>query len=103
MSPQRSSSRAATAPKQAAGWDVVDSRLQTIYSNNIRNNFGFLNRADEEGIGQIDKLFMQEGRKVFKEVCPAVATQINEQLASLNLDVERSQAHMAAPSQPKYE
>ena len=31
---------------------------------------------------------MQEGRKVFKEVCPAVATQINEQLASLNLDVE---------------
>ena len=74
--------------KGSAGWDVVDSRLQTIYSNNIRNNFGFLNRADEEGIGQIDKLFMQEGRKVFKEVCPAVATQINEQLASLNLDVE---------------
>ena len=74
--------------KASAGWDVVDSRLQTIYSNNIRNNFGFLNRADEEGIGQIDKLFMQEGRKVFKEVCPALATQINEQLASLNLDVE---------------
>ena len=74
--------------KASAGWDVVDSRLQTIYSNNIRNNFGFLNRADEEGIGQIDKLFMQEGRKVFKEVCPAVATQINEQLASLNLNVE---------------
>ena len=73
--------------KASAGWDVVDSRLQTIYSNNIRNNFGFLNRADEEGIGQIDKLFMQEGRKVFKEVCPAVATQINQQLASLNLDV----------------
>jgi beta-ketodecanoyl-[acyl-carrier-protein] synthase len=74
--------------KASAGWDVVDSRLQTIYSNNIRNNFGFLNRGDEDGIGQIDKLFMQEGRKVFKEVCPAVATQINEQLASLNLDVE---------------
>ena len=73
--------------KASAGWDVVDSRLQTIYSNNIRNNFGFLNRADEEGIGQIDKLFMQEGRKVFKEVFPAVATQINQQLASLNLDV----------------
>ncbi len=73
--------------KAGAGWDILDSRLQTIYSNNIRNNFGFLNRADEDGIGQIDKLFMQEGRKVFKEVCPAVATQINEQLASLNLDV----------------
>ena len=73
--------------KPGAGWDVLDSRLQTIYSNNIRNNFGFLNRADEAGIGQIDKLFMQEGRKVFKEVCPAVATQISEQLVSLNLDI----------------
>ena len=73
--------------KAGAGWDILDSRLQTIYSNNIRNNFGFLNRADENGIGQTDKLFMQEGRKVFKEVCPAVATQINEQLAALNLDV----------------
>ena len=74
--------------KEGAGWDIVDSRLQTIYSNNIRNNFGFLNRADESGIGQLDKLFMQEGRKVFKEVCPAVATQINEQLAALNLDIK---------------
>tara|TARA_R110001592_G_scaffold38609_1_gene127257 strand:- start:103319 stop:104440 length:1122 start_codon:yes stop_codon:yes gene_type:complete len=61
---------------------VVDSKLQTIYSNNIRNNFGFLNRGDDSGVGQTDKLFMQEGRKVFKEVCPAVATQISAQLES---------------------
>ena len=53
---------------------IVDSQLQTIFSNNIRNNFGFLNRGDESGIGKPDKLFVQEGRKVFKEVCPAVAT-----------------------------
>jgi beta-ketodecanoyl-[acyl-carrier-protein] synthase len=64
---------------------IVDSKLQTIFSNNIRNNFGFLNRGDESGIGQVDKLFVQEGRKVFKEVCPAVAKQISEQLEKLDI------------------
>lgn len=64
---------------------IVDSKLQTIYSNNIRNNFGFLNRADESGVGLPDKLFVQEGRKVFKEVCPAVATQISTQLDKLGI------------------
>jgi beta-ketodecanoyl-[acyl-carrier-protein] synthase len=68
---------------------IVDSKLQTIFSNNIRNNFGFLNRADESGIGQLDKLFVQEGRKVFKEVCPAVAKQISEQLQTLDIAPEQ--------------
>ncbi len=72
----------ATSPDQ---YLVVDSKLQTIYSNNIRNNFGFLNRADESGIGTPDKLFVQEGRKVFKEVCPAVAAQISQQLEALDI------------------
>jgi beta-ketodecanoyl-[acyl-carrier-protein] synthase len=64
---------------------IIDTRLQTIYSNNIRNNFGFLNRGDESGVGKADKLFVQEGRKVFKEVCPAVASQITEQLERLDI------------------
>jgi len=64
---------------------ILDTRLLTIFSNNIRNNFGFLNRCDESGIGQPDKLFVQEGRKVFKEVCPAVANLIQEQLGKLGL------------------
>ena len=66
-------------------FEILDTKLQTIFSNNIRNNYGFLNRATEEGIGQLDKLFVQEGRKVFREVCPAVAEQITEQLASLSI------------------
>ena len=65
---------------------IVDSKLQTIYSNNIRNNFGFLNRGDASGVGKPDKLFVQEGRKVFKEVCPAVASQISQQLQALEID-----------------
>lgn len=70
----------------AERYRIVDTKLQTLFSNNIRNNFGFLNRAAEEGIGQPDKLFVQEGRKVFKEVCPAVAKQISEQLQRLNIE-----------------
>ncbi len=54
-------------------WEIVASRLKTKFSNNIRNNFGFLNRASPEGVGAVDKLFVQEGRKVFKEVVPMVA------------------------------
>jgi len=76
---------AAATATSADQYLIVDSKLQTIYSNNIRNNFGFLNRGDDSGIGQPDKLFVQEGRKVFKEVCPAVATQISEQLSKLSI------------------
>jgi len=69
-------------------WEVLGTRLQTRFSNNIRNNFGFLNRADPSGVGSRDKLFRQEGRKVFKEVCPMVAEQITGHLADLSVPVE---------------
>ncbi|MFV0477393.1 MAG: beta-ketoacyl-ACP synthase III [Parahaliea sp.] len=79
-------------------YQIIDTRLKTIFSNNIRNNFGFLNRADESGIGKADKLFVQEGRKVFKEVCPAVAKLMSEQLDALNInptDLRRMWLHQA--------
>ena len=71
------------------GFDVLGTRLKTRFSNNIRNNFGFLNRADESGIGQPDKLFVQEGRKVFKEVSPLVAELIGEHLDALGLGTDQ--------------
>jgi len=79
-------------------WEVVGTKLLTQFSNNIRNNFGFLNRCAEEGIGQRDKLFVQEGRKVFKDVCPMVAALIAEHLAEQQLDasdVKRFWLHQA--------
>jgi beta-ketodecanoyl-[acyl-carrier-protein] synthase len=57
----------------ANAWQIVSTKLKTKFSNNIRNNFGFLNRAAPEGIAKPDKLFVQEGRKVFKEVVPMVS------------------------------
>jgi len=65
----------------ANAWEIVSTRLKTKFSNNIRNNFGFLNRAAPEGIGTPDKLFVQEGRKVFKEVVPMVSELIVTHLA----------------------
>lgn len=68
------------------GWEILGTRLKTQFSNNIRNNFGFLNRAAPEGIGASDKLFVQEGRKVFREVVPMVAEMIVQHAADLGLD-----------------
>jgi beta-ketodecanoyl-[acyl-carrier-protein] synthase len=72
-------------------FELLGSKLATVFSNNIRNNFGFLNHCAEEGVGARDKLFMQEGRKVFKEVCPLVAEHIRVHLASLDIPAARVQ------------
>ncbi len=70
----------------AQHWEIVGTRLKTVFSNNIRNNFGFLNCATPETIGAPDKLFVQEGRKVFKEVVPMVAAMIGEHAGDLGLE-----------------
>ncbi|MBW4933356.1 beta-ketoacyl-ACP synthase III [Marinobacter sp. F4206] len=80
------------------GYEILGTSLKTQFSNNIRNNFGFLNRADESGIGKPDKLFIQQGRKVFKEVSPLVAETIQNQLQGLSLapeDLRRMWLHQA--------
>jgi beta-ketodecanoyl-[acyl-carrier-protein] synthase len=68
------------------GWDILGTRLKTVFSNNIRNNFGFLNRAAPEGVGARDKLFVQEGRKVFREVVPMVSEMIVDHAGELAID-----------------
>jgi beta-ketodecanoyl-[acyl-carrier-protein] synthase len=74
------------ADDAVGGWDIIGTRLKTQFSNNIRNNFGFLNRAAPEGVGAADKLFVQEGRKVFREVVPMVSEMIVEHAGDLGLD-----------------
>ena len=70
----------------AGHWEILGTRLKTVFSNNIRNNFGFLNRAHPETDGGADRLFVQEGRKVFKEVVPMVAAMIVEEAGRLGID-----------------
>ncbi|WP_373474477.1 beta-ketoacyl-ACP synthase III [Sphingorhabdus sp.] len=87
----------------ATHWEILGTRLKTQFSNNIRNNFGFLNRGHGNGpVDQSgphnDKLFVQEGRKVFKEVVPMVGQMIIEHADSLGLtgaDLRRLWLHQA--------
>lgn len=82
----------------AAAFEVLGTRLQTRFSNNIRNNFGFLNPAEETPRPWDDVLFQQEGRKVFKEVVPLVSDLILGHLADLALEpagVRRFWLHQA--------
>jgi len=74
------------ADQATGGWEILGTKLKTQFSNNIRNNFGFLNNAAPEGIGAKDKLFVQEGRKVFREVVPMVSQMIVDHAAELGLD-----------------
>ena len=91
----------------AEHWEIIHSKLVTKFSNNIRNNFGFLNHCAPEDDGMIgdrgkkgltDKLFVQNGRSVFKEVVPMVANLITEETANAGLetsDLKRMWLHQA--------
>ena len=70
---------------ERAGYEILSTRLQTQYSNNIRNNFGFMNRCEDADPEADDKLFVQQGRKVFKEVVPMVIKLLTEHLADNQL------------------
>lgn len=77
------------------GFEIIDSKLFTQFSTNIKNEYGFLDKgeylaAEAELYGDLqdpnsDKLFLQNGRKVFREVCPKVSELISEHLAENNL------------------
>jgi len=85
----------ADEPSHGEAWDILGTRLKTRFSNNIRNNFGFLNHceradggdADRQADPFTDKLFKQEGRKVFKDVVPMVGELIAGHLADVGVDV----------------
>lgn len=76
------------------GWEILGTRLKTVLSNNIRNNFGFLNKAalptgasePVRADGLSDKMFVQQGRKVFKDVVPMVSEMIVDHAAELGID-----------------
>ena len=80
-------------------WEILGTKLSTTFSNNIRNNFGFMNRSEDSNPNARDKLFMQEGRKVFKDVCPMAAEHMRSHLVTLELnsetDVRRFWLHQA--------
>jgi beta-ketodecanoyl-[acyl-carrier-protein] synthase len=79
-------------------YNVLSTKAFTQYSNNIRSNFGYITHATDADPYGPDKLFHQEGRKVYKEVCPLAAQHITEHLAKHSLvptDLRRWWLHQA--------
>ena len=79
-------------------FEILGTKLKTKFSNNIRNNFGFLNKPENSDSEAPDKLFIQNGRKVYKDVVPMVEEHIKKHLEDVNLgvpDVTRLWLHQA--------
>ena len=79
-------------------YEILSAKAVTSYSNNIRSNFGYVSRANDADPYSADRLFHQNGRKVFKEVCPMAAKHITEHLKRHKLastDVSRWWLHQA--------
>lgn len=76
---------AATSSTSEHSYEVLSTKAVTQYSNNIRSNFGYVARSTDVDPFGSSNLFRQQGRSVFKEVCPMAAQHITEHLASHDL------------------
>ena len=82
----------------AHAFRLLSQQPMTTFSNNIRSNFGHTNSATPQTQHDDNKLFMQEGRKVFKEVLPMVYQLIDSQLEKSGVaatDLKRLFLHQA--------
>ena len=76
-----------TGDPHSNAFKILGTKLKTKFSNNIRNNFGFLNKPEDSNSESPDKLFIQNGRKVYKDVVPMVEGHIKTHLKELDLEV----------------
>jgi beta-ketodecanoyl-[acyl-carrier-protein] synthase len=74
-----------TERSKPGAWEILSTRMMSKWSNNIRNNRGYLDRCDPSTENNIDKLFHQRGRAVFKDVVPLAAKFISEHIAAHDL------------------
>ncbi|MCZ6643136.1 MAG: beta-ketoacyl-ACP synthase III [Gammaproteobacteria bacterium] len=79
-------------------YDILGTKAITVFSNNIRSNFGYVSFAEDTETFGIDNLFHQNGRKVFKDVCPMAAEHLHAQITAVGIevgDVKRWWLHQA--------
>ncbi len=84
------------------GFEILSTRCATQFSNNIRNNNGYLRRSRPHGLqDRRDMQFMQNGRKVFKEVLPLVSSHVLGHMGETGIqsdDLKRIWLHQANKS-----
>jgi len=79
-------------------YEILGTSAETIYSNNIRSNIGYMINANDDNPFREYNYFHQEGRKVFKEVCPLAAEHIANSVKDAGFevgDVKRWWLHQA--------
>ncbi|MFQ6553956.1 beta-ketoacyl-ACP synthase III [Aestuariibius insulae] len=84
---------------------VRSTRCATQFSNNIRNNNGYLRRTRDQMEDRRDMQFMQNGRKVFKEVLPLVSQHIADHMEDEGVsaaDLKRLWLHQANKTMNDY-
>ena len=90
-----------TARARAGAWEILSTQMASKWSNTIRNNRGYLGRCDPETEDSPDKLFHQQGRRVFKDVVPMAEKFIKDHVAAHDLEpgqVARYWLHQANQS-----
>jgi beta-ketodecanoyl-[acyl-carrier-protein] synthase len=67
--------------RSAHSYEILGSKAQTIFSNNIRSNFGYVARAEDTDVFGPENLFHQN------DVCPLAAEHLQQQIAAVGLEV----------------
>lgn len=79
-------------------YTILGTKALTQFSNNIRSDFSYLSHVTDNEPFAEESLFRQQGRKVFKEVCPLAANHITQHLSELGIEnpqVKRWWLHQA--------
>ena len=79
-------------------YKIISNKLVTKFSNNLRNDFGFMNTIEDHQYQEAALRVNQNGRRVFKEVSPMVAEIIKNHLLENNLtpqDIKQYFLHQA--------
>ena len=90
---------------KGAKFRIKSTRCATQFSNNIRNNNGYLRRTHGQMEDRRDMQFMQNGRKVFKEVLPLVSKHIAAHMSDEAVqaaDLKRLWLHQANKTMNDY-
>jgi len=78
-----------TGRPASEAFEILGTSTYTRFSNSIRNDGGFLSRAEDRDPSDPLLLFKQNGRKVFREVSPLVVQHIRSHLERHHIAIEQ--------------
>ena len=79
-------------------FEILGTKAETSFSNNVRSNVSHVSLANDVDPFGPDKMFHQNGRQVFKEVCPLAVQHLSSHVKERGFeltDVKRWWLHQA--------